>query len=117
MAGLQPARPNPAQRLLTVFARDDAAKVYGPDHDSFFRCPDGKKDLIAYHANIGTEDTFADRPARAQRFTWNADGTPNVGKPLPLEAEIKAPSGEARAGKSLCSTINQGRKRAGCLPG
>jgi GH43 family beta-xylosidase len=74
-------------------------KVYGPGHNSFFRSPDGKEDWIAYHAKTGTARTFADRTARAQRFTWNPDGTPNFGKPLPLDAEIKEPSGETAAGK------------------
>jgi GH43 family beta-xylosidase len=87
------------QHPEAVFTRNDEAKVYGPGHNSFFLSPDGKEFWIAYHAKTGTERTFADRLARAQRFTWNPDGTPNFGKPLPLDAEIKVPSGEMPAGK------------------
>lgn len=33
------------------------------------------------------------RSIRAQRFTWNADGTPNVGTPVRLGGTLPAPSG------------------------
>lgn len=77
-----------------VFARDDEAKVYGPGHNSFFRSPDGKEDWIAYHAKSRTQKGYADRSTRAQRFGWNADGTPDFGRPLSVETPIEAPSGE-----------------------
>ena len=71
------------------------SKVYGPGHNSFFQSPDGKEDWIAYHAKTGTARTYRRSHWRsAQRFTWNPDGTPHFGKPLPLDAEIKEPSGE-----------------------
>lgn len=82
------------QHPEVVFARNDEAKVYGPGHNSFFRSPDGKEDWIVYHAKVGTERTYADRTARAQKFTWNADGTPNFGVPISTEVEIPVPSGE-----------------------
>jgi GH43 family beta-xylosidase len=82
-----------------VFTRDDDAKVYGPGHNSFFQSLDGKEDWIAYHAKTGITRTYADRLARAQRFIWNPDGTPHFGKPLPLDADIREPSGETTAGK------------------
>jgi GH43 family beta-xylosidase len=31
---------------------------------------------------------------RAQKFTWNADGTPNFGTPVRLGVQLTAPSGE-----------------------
>jgi GH43 family beta-xylosidase len=34
------------------------------------------------------------RSTRAQKFTWNADGTPNFGVPIGLGVPIPAPSGE-----------------------
>ncbi len=89
---------NPAswrQHPKPVFARVDQYGVFGPGHNFFFRSPDGKEDWIVYHAKSGTADTYGDRSARAQRFTWNADGTPNFGKPLPVDRDIPAPSGEA----------------------
>lgn len=83
-----------SQHPAPVFERNDAAGVYGPGHNFFFKSPDGKEDWIIYHAKSGTARTYADRTTRAQRFTWNADGTPDFGRPLPLDAEIPPPSGE-----------------------
>jgi GH43 family beta-xylosidase len=34
------------------------------------------------------------RSTRAQRFTWNADGTPNFGTPVSLGTPLAVPSGE-----------------------
>jgi GH43 family beta-xylosidase len=34
------------------------------------------------------------RSTRAQKFTWNADGTPNFGTPIGLGVQVAAPSGE-----------------------
>ncbi|AMV39981.1 family 43 glycosylhydrolase [Planctomyces sp. SH-PL62] len=86
------------QTLRPVFQRDDAAGVYGPGHNSFFKSPDGLEDWIAYHAKSGTAVSYADRSTRAQKFTWNADGTPNFGKPLSTDLDVPAPSGEPASG-------------------
>jgi GH43 family beta-xylosidase len=83
-----------AQHPAPVFERDDSAGVYGPGHNFFFKSPDGKEDWIIYHAKSGTKRTYADRTTRAQRFSWRPDGTPDFGRPLPLDAEIVPPSGE-----------------------
>ncbi|MBV9468510.1 MAG: family 43 glycosylhydrolase, partial [Abitibacteriaceae bacterium] len=82
-----------------VFARVDQYGVFGPGHNFFFQSPDGKEDWIVYHAKSGTADTYADRSTRAQRFTWNPDGTPNFGLPLPVDQDIPAPSGEPPSGE------------------
>lgn len=90
---------NPAswkQHPKPVFARVDQHGVYGPGHNLFFKSPDGKEDWIVYHAKSGTTQTYGDRSTRAQKFTWNPDGTPNFGLPLPVDADIPVPSGEAR---------------------
>lgn len=84
------------QHPTPVFARVDQRGVFGPGHNSFFKSPDNKEDWIIYHAKSGTADTYADRSARAQPFTWNPDGTPNLGLPLSLDADVPVPSGEAR---------------------
>jgi GH43 family beta-xylosidase len=69
--------------------------VYGPAHNGFFKSPDGKEDWLVYHANdsqFGVCDVK--RTTRIQKFTWNSDGTPNFGEPLPLDTDIVVPSGE-----------------------
>lgn len=86
--------PNSWKQYPTpVFERNDNAGVYGPGHHGFFRSPDGTEDWIVYHAKTSSEYTYRGRTTRAQKFTWNTDGTPNFGKPLPLEAVLKEPAG------------------------
>lgn len=78
-----------------VFQRSDENGVYGPGHNGFFKSPDGTEDWIVYHANDAVTDGCDDgRSTRVQKFTWNADGTPNFGVPVSIEEEIAAPSGD-----------------------
>src|SRR5207237_6590400 len=75
-----------------VFERSDTNGVYGPGHNGFFRSPDGTEDWIVFHAKATSAYTYQTRTTRTQKFTWNADGTPNFGVPLPLDALIDEPS-------------------------
>jgi GH43 family beta-xylosidase len=84
------------QHPAPVFERNDGAGVFGPGHHGFFTSPDGKEDWIVYHGKTSSAYTYAGRSTRAQKFTWNADGTPNFGRPLPLETRIEEPSGPVR---------------------
>ena len=77
-----------------VFVRSDSANVFGPGHNGFFKSPDGKEDWIVYHAKTTSQYTYAGRTTRAQKFSWNADGTPDFGTPLPLNTPLDEPSGE-----------------------
>ncbi|MBE1491049.1 family 43 glycosylhydrolase [Plantactinospora soyae] len=78
-----------------VFQRSNANGVYGPGHNGFFKSPDGTEDWIVYHANSSASGGCdMNRSTRAQKFTWNADGTPNFGTPAPLGAQLAVPSGE-----------------------
>ena len=69
------------QHTTPVFERADDCGVYGPGHHVFFQSPDAQEDWIVYHAKSGEADSYADRSTRAQPFTWNADGTPHLGRP------------------------------------
>jgi GH43 family beta-xylosidase len=78
-----------------VFTRADRNAAFGPGHNGFFKSPDGTEDWIVYHANAsasGVCDTK--RTTRAQRFTWNTDGTPNFGTPVGVNVDLAGPSGE-----------------------
>jgi len=75
-----------------VFERSDRNGVFGPGHNGFFRSPDGTQDWIIYHAKTNSIYTYKGRETRAQQFTWNPDGTPNFGEPLPLSTWIDEPS-------------------------
>lgn len=78
-----------------VFARSDENGVFGPGHNGFFQSPDGTEDWIVYHANDAASDGCDQgRTTRAQKFTWNEDGTPDFGVPLAPTEKIAAPAGD-----------------------
>ena len=81
-------------KLNHAFLTEDAAShAYGTGHNGFFKSPDGKQDWIIYHANPEPGQGCGNmRSPRAQRFTWNADGTPNFGRPAALGEPIAKPS-------------------------
>lgn len=73
---------------VPVFKSSAAHSQYGPGHNSFTVTPDGKTDLLVYHARNyqeieGDPLNNPDRHTRVQPFGWNADGTPNFGEPVP----------------------------------
>jgi GH43 family beta-xylosidase len=80
------------QHPRPVFERADPDGVFSPGHNGFFKSSDGAEDWIVYHAKTTAAHTYAGRTTRAQKFTWNADGTPKFGTPLPLRAVLDEPS-------------------------
>ncbi len=75
------------------FKQDAKNSVFGTGHNGFFKSPDGKQDWIVYHANAARgEGCGSSRSPRAQPFTWNADGTPEFGPPLPTDTPLAKPS-------------------------
>jgi|GEM_PF-576498 len=77
-----------------VFKQSPENHVYATGHNSFFKSPDGKEDYILYHANSEPgQGCGRDRSPRAQKFTWNADGTPNFGIPIAAGVNLNVPSG------------------------
>lgn len=74
--------------------RGDEGKVFGPGHNGFFKSPDGTEDWIVYHAWDQPETKGQQRTARAQRFSWRTDGTPDFGRPIPPGIPLRVPSGE-----------------------
>ena len=76
-----------------VFSR--ANGVYGPGHNGFFKSPDGSEDWLIYHGNASEkEGCSATRSLRAQKFTWNADDSPNFGEPVAAGEPVVSPAGE-----------------------
>ena len=70
-----------------VFVSSEANGQYGPGHNSFTTTPDGKTDILVYHARnyrdiVGDPLNDQNRHTRAQVLHWNADGTPNFGQPV-----------------------------------
>ena len=64
-----------------VFAASPADSIFGPGRGTFAHAEDGS-DWLLYAAKSTNAPTSANRAIRAQRFTWNADGSPNFGRPV-----------------------------------
>ncbi|CAM4005898.1 family 43 glycosylhydrolase [Roseateles saccharophilus] len=72
---------------LPVFRTNEAAGQFGPGHNSFTTTPDGRTDLIVYHARnysdiVGDPLNDPNRHARVQALAWRADGFPDFGTPV-----------------------------------
>lgn len=70
-----------------VFQSSVATGQYGPGHNAFTTTPDGKRDVLVYHARTYRDipgDPLHDpnRHTRAQPISWRADGTPDFGVPV-----------------------------------
>ncbi len=78
-----------------VFASSAANGQYGPGHNAFTTTPDGKTDILVYHARnyrdiVGDPLKNPDRHVRAQAIGWRADGTPDFGVPVADAGRIAA---------------------------
>ncbi len=81
-----------------VFRYSAANGVYGPGRATFTTSPDATEHWMVYHAKASAAFTVDGRTARAQRFMWNEDGTPDFGVPMSLETDVVPPSGEMGTG-------------------
>ncbi len=115
LTGTDPLNPASWTKKSTpVFQRNDAASVYGPGHNGFFTSPDGTENWIVYHANDTANGGCGNgRTTRAQKFTWNADGTPNFGTPVALGTTLPGPSGETATTPTAYTLVN--RNSGKCL--
>lgn len=94
------------QHQGAVFSRNDSTGVWGPGSNGFFKSPDGTQDWIVYHAKNTSDYTYNGRTTRAQRITWNSDGTPNLGAPLAAGATQDLPSGDPGGGPYWINDTN-----------
>ncbi|WP_374224156.1 family 43 glycosylhydrolase [Streptomyces sp. ISL-66] len=102
------------KKATPVLQRNDTAGVYGPGHNGFFTSPDGTENWIVYHANDSASGGCDNkRTTRAQKFTWNADGTPNFGVPVATGTALAGPSGETAATPASYTLVN--RNSGKCL--
>lgn len=78
-----------------IFVKKPENNAFGPGHNAFFKSQDGTEDWIIYHANTKSGEGCAEkRNIRMQKFTWNADGTPNFGTPVKTGVATTLPAGE-----------------------
>mgnify|MGYP001116574562 CR=1 FL=1 len=79
-----------------VFCQNDTLGVFGPEHCSFIKSPDGTEDYIFYHARYRLEPAANDlRTPRLQKFSWDKKGFPVFGQPIPCHVKQPKPSGTA----------------------
>ena len=76
-----------------VFTKRPDLGTFGPGHNTFVTSPDGTEDWIVYHAIDTAGGGWARRSIRAQRFDWNADGSPRFSDPVGLGVPVREPSG------------------------
>ena len=86
---------NPASFVKSGPVFSGATDVYGVGHASFTTSPDGSEDWIVYHSKVDPAPGW-NRDIRTQKFTWNADGTPNFGVPVSTGAPIAMPAGQCK---------------------
>jgi GH43 family beta-xylosidase len=91
---LNPLEPANWKKTGPVFQSTD--QVFGVGHCSFTKSPDNTQDWIYYHAKKSTTPGWQ-REIRLQQFTWNKDGSPDFGTPIPSGVPIQVPSGEILA--------------------
>ena len=89
-----PLQPESWTKSGPVFAGTN--DVFGVGHASFTTSPDGTQDWIVYHSKVSTTPGW-DRVIRMQPFTWNPDGTPNFGTPVPSAQQLAVPAGQCPA--------------------
>lgn len=70
-----------------------SGSVYGPGHCSFTKSLDGSQDWIFYHAAKASGSGWS-RNIRMQAFTWDANGLPHFGQPVPAGIALPIPSGD-----------------------
>ncbi|UOQ68914.1 glycoside hydrolase family 43 protein [Hymenobacter volaticus] len=93
--GSDPLKPSSWIKAATpVFQFSAPQSVWGTGHNCFTKSPDGRQDWIVYHAKSAADGKCEDRSSRMQQFTWNSNGTPNFGTPVPLTQRLPKPSGE-----------------------
>jgi len=69
------------------------SEVHGPGHASFVKSRDGNEDWIVYHAAKHQGSGWS-RNVRIQRLTWNSDGSPDFGIPIPAGTPLTVPGGD-----------------------
>lgn len=93
------------KRSEPVFASSAANGQYGPGHNSFTTTPDGKTDVLVYHARnyrdiAGDPLNDPNRHTRAQVIRWRADGSPDFGVPVADRvARNRAGTAQVRPGR------------------
>lgn len=97
LTGDNPLDPADWTKVGPVFAETvtDEGAVYGVGHNSIpVTSPDGTEWWNIYHGMSNPDAGWEGRDIRIQEMTWNEDGTPNFGTPIPATVAQQIPAGE-----------------------
>lgn len=90
-ANADPMRADSWVKTGPVFT--GTGQVHGVGHNSFTTSRDHSEDWIVYHSKVDPAPGW-NRVIRMQKFTWNADGSPNFGTPVPTGELVRQPAGQ-----------------------
>lgn len=81
---------------VPVLRSSAATGQYGPGHNSFTTSPDGKTDILVYHARnyrdiVGEPLRDPNRHTRAQVIRWKVDGMPDFSEPVADQGILRHP--------------------------
>jgi GH43 family beta-xylosidase len=79
--------PSLEKSTQPIFQSNSQTSQYGPGHNSFTTTPDGRIDILVYHARnyrdiVGDPLNNPDRATRAQHLPFDAAGLPLFGTPV-----------------------------------
>jgi GH43 family beta-xylosidase len=77
-------------------------QVWGVGHCSFVKSLCQTEDWIVYHSKSSLKPGWEDRDVHAKRFTWDSEGFPDFGAPVPRTAPTSTPA--KRRTRILAST-------------
>lgn len=72
--------------------------IWGPGRASFTKSVNGTEDWMMYHSKVWPADDNGWRQVNIQKFTWNANGTPNFGTPIQQNVLQNLPAGDPGLG-------------------
>jgi GH43 family beta-xylosidase len=78
-----------------LLRRNDAARIYGTGHNSFFLSPDGTETWVTFHAVRDEAGSCGpDREVYVQPVAAGPGGVPVLGDPLPRDHALPLPAGD-----------------------
>lgn len=85
------------KKSTPVFTKRTAGGVYAPGHNDFTVSPDGSETWMVYHACDHAPallpPEWGCRSVRLKKVAWNADGSPDLGRPDSLTTSLQEPAG------------------------
>jgi GH43 family beta-xylosidase len=89
---------NPSSWVKAGKVFEQGNGVYGTGRSCFVKSKDGSQDWMVYHSKMRRfydDSMYAyERMISIKQITWNADNTPNLGTPTPMDIDVALPAGD-----------------------